>query len=133
MRGLLLAAAHSGNLDIADYWRMFESEERPLYGLRYTIYSSAEEPRSWKRHDWVPIPSGTDVDPLAIEIVKHELELPDSTAVSAASSRSYSPSLKRNSQPFPQRSNVWIHSTILAAPSRKCPNCSVVSPNYIVT
>ncbi|HYC54237.1 MAG TPA: hypothetical protein VEL28_04790 [Candidatus Binatia bacterium] len=77
MRGLLLAAALPHDTSRADYWRSFASDEPMLSGLR------AHDPFAGGGTILVEAarlgaePSGMDVDPLAVQIVKHELHPPD--------------------------------------------------------
>ncbi|MXX92779.1 MAG: hypothetical protein F4Y63_04895 [Chloroflexi bacterium] len=84
MRGLLLAASLPGDVDAETYWRLFESSQPALNGLHVhdpfagggsTLVEAARLGASV---------SGTDVDPLAVEIIKHEIEPVDQHAFSRA-------------------------------------------------
>jgi len=82
MRGLLLAAAMPHDTSRDDYWNLFASPEPTLVGLRaHDPFAGGgtilvEAARLGAR------PSGMDVDPLAVQIVKHELHPPDSVELS---------------------------------------------------
>lgn len=87
MRGLLLAAAMPHDTSRADYWTSFASAEPTLSGLR------AHDPFAGGGTILVEAarlgaePSGMDVDPLAVEIVKHELRPPDPEELKKAAAR----------------------------------------------
>ena len=77
MRGLLLAASLPEDTDAESYWSLFESSAPALSGLHVhdpfagggsTLVEAARLGASV---------SGTDVDPLAVEIVRHEIESVD--------------------------------------------------------
>jgi adenine-specific DNA methylase len=127
MRGLLLAAAHSEKLDLAEYWRMFASEERPLSELRVHDLFIGGGTTLVEASRLGALPSGTDVDPLAVEIVKHELELPDSTTVSAAAEELLAHLEEELADLFCQRSKHWTPLHYFWVRLVECPNCSVVS------
>ena len=81
-----MAAAYPANLPESDYWRMFASEEKSLLDLRVHDLFVGGGTTVVEAARLGALPSGTDVDPLAIEIVKHELESPDPAALRAAAS-----------------------------------------------
>ena len=87
MRGLLLAAALSDDTTRDDYWASFASVEPALSGLR------AHDPFAGGGTILVEaarlgaVPSGTDVDPLAVQIVEHELDPPDPAELEQAAAR----------------------------------------------
>jgi len=128
MRGLLLAAAHSENLDMADYWQMFASEERPLSALRVHDLFIGGGTTLVEGSRLGAIPSGTDVDPLAVEIVKHELELPDSTTLSAAARQLLAHLEEELADLFRKRSKHWTPLHYFWIRLVECPNCSAVAP-----
>ena len=87
MRGLLLAAALPDDTTRDDYWASFASTEPALAGLR------AHDPFAGGGTILVEaarlgaVPSGTDVDPLAVQIVEHELDPPDAAELEQAAAR----------------------------------------------
>ena len=87
MRGLLLAAALPDDTTRDDYWASFASAEPALSGLR------AHDPFAGGGTILVEaarlgaVPSGTDVDPLAVQIVEHELDPPDAAELERTAAR----------------------------------------------
>ena len=87
MRGLLLAASLPEDTDAATYWSLFESSAPALSGLHVhdpfagggsTLVEAARLGASV---------SGTDVDPLAVELVRHEIESVDEQVFGRAADR----------------------------------------------
>ena len=87
MRGLLLAAALPHHTSRDDYWASFASDEPTLSGLH------AHDPFAGGGTILVEAarlgaePSGMDVDPLAVQIVKHELRPPDASELKEAAAK----------------------------------------------
>lgn len=128
IRGLLLAAALPGDATIEAYWSRFASDEPILSGLRVhdlfvgggtTIVEAARLGAQ---------PSGTDVDPLAIEIVKHELERADARAVSTAAHELLTFLEKRLGHLFSSGRRTALHYFYLH--EVECPQCELTSPLY---
>ncbi len=74
MRGLLIASAMSANISVDDFWEMYASPAKILLGIRVhdpfvgggsTLVEAARLGADV---------SGGDIDPLAVEIVRHELQ-----------------------------------------------------------
>ena len=127
MRGLLLAAAYPANLPESDYWRMFASEEKSLLDLRVHDLFVGGGTTVVEAARLGAIPSGTDVDPLAIEIVKHELESPDPAALRAAASALLSDLEGDVASLFRKRTKRWTPLHFFWARQVECPKCGVTS------
>lgn len=127
MRGLLLAAACPGNMELAEYWRMFASEDTPLSGLRVQDLFVGGGTTLVEAARLGAIPSGTDVDPLAVEIVKHELNPPDPDALSAATLKLLSNLEREVGSLFRKKSKSWTPLHYFWVARVECPECSAVS------
>lgn len=127
MRGLLIAAAHSGDLDLSEYWRLFASAEKPLAGLRVHDLFVGGGTTLVEAARLGALPSGTDVDPLAIEIVKHELDLPDASALRSAASELSTYVEREVGWLFKKQSKAWTPLHYFWVRRVTCPHCATVS------
>ena len=73
MRGLVLAAAMPSDVSKQEYWSMYGSSAQPLRGLRVHDPFMGGGSTLVEAARLGAAVSGGDVDPLAVEIVKHEL------------------------------------------------------------
>ena len=130
MRGLLLAASLPEDTNAGTYWNLFESSAPALTGLHVhdpfagggsTLVEAARLGASV---------SGTDVDPLAVELVKHEIESVDEQAFGrAARPAARVPSAaSRASIPWTQHDVDTCHYFYLHEVT--CPNCAESGPLY---
>ena len=81
---MLLAAALPADASESEFWRLFASSGHPLHGLRVHDLFVGGGTTVVEAARLGAIPSGTDVDPLAISIVKHEIARPDSRLIAKA-------------------------------------------------
>ena len=84
IRGLLLASAlpASDNHDL--FWKLFSSAEPHLTGLRIHDMFAGGGAMLVEAARLGGTPSGTDVDPLAVKIISHELEPPPAAELAEA-------------------------------------------------
>lgn len=123
MRGLILAAALSSNTSIDEYWKAFASPDKTLTGLRVhdpfvgggsTLVEAARLGAEV---------SGGDIDPLAIEIVRHELQPAPASEIRAAGEELLSFLRVRYNDLYPTDTSAeiplhyfWLHEVT-------CPSC----------
>lgn len=130
MRGLLLAGALQASVTLTRFWELFRESTDALDGLRVFDPFAGGGSTLVEAARLGAIPCGVDVDPLAVKIVEHELEPPDSTDLATVSAKLL----------------TYLESTVghLHAPKRKgwtplhyfslqvvcCPQCSRTAPLY---
>jgi hypothetical protein len=86
IRGLLLASVLPANTKPAAYWERFASPATHLAGVRVHDMFAGGGAMLVEAARLGATPSGTDVDPLAVEIIRHELQLfPVSTSWTVSS------------------------------------------------
>jgi putative DNA methylase len=81
IRGLLLAASLPADTRREDFWKMFSTGEKHLDGFHVHDMFAGGGAMLVEAARLGAAPSGTDVDPLAVEIIKHELQPGSGTAV----------------------------------------------------
>lgn len=128
IRGLLLAAGLPSATTREEYWRHFGSDAPALQGLRvHDLFvgggTTIVEAARLGAH-----PSGTDVDPLAVEIVRHELERADADVLTAAAHELLLFLEKRVGHLFSSGRRTPLHYFYLH--EIECPSCGVPSPLY---
>lgn len=84
MRGLLLAAALPGSATESLFWDLFADSRPSLVGLHVQDPFAGGGSTLVEASRLGARSSGSDVDPLAVEITRHELDPPSSEAVRAA-------------------------------------------------
>lgn len=84
MRGILLAAALSAEVPIDEFWSAFASPAATLAGVRVHDPFAGGGSTLVEASRLGAAVSGGDVDPLAVEIVRHELSPPPADEVRAA-------------------------------------------------
>ena len=123
MRGLLLAAALPDDTTHDDYWAAFASAAPALSGLR------AHDPFAGGGTILVEaarlgaMPSGTDVDPLAVQIVKHELNPPDATELEQAAAQLASFVGAETAHLYTSSSQGWVPLHYFFLCEVTCPSC----------
>ena len=124
MRGLLLAASLPGDTDAGRYWTLFESSSLALSGLHVhdpfagggsTLVEAARLGASV---------SGTDVDPLAVELVRHEIESVDEHAFSRAADQLLEFVQQRVGHLFQGPDAGWTPVHYFYIHEVTCPDCS---------
>ncbi|MPZ20983.1 MAG: hypothetical protein GEV06_24240 [Luteitalea sp.] len=124
MRGLLLAAALPHDTTRDDYWTSFASAEPALSGLR------AHDPFAGGGTILVEAarlgaePSGMDVDPLAVQIVKHELCPPDATELKRAAARLAKFVQAKTAHLYAKTQKGWTPLHYFFVHEVTCPACS---------
>lgn len=124
MRGLILAAALSSDTPISEYWNSFASPNKSLTELRVhdpfvgggsTLVEAARLGADV---------SGGDIDPLAVEIVRHELRPAPDEEIRAAGEELLSFLRVRYSDLYPSDNSAemplhyfWLHEVT-------CPSCN---------
>lgn len=130
MRGLLLAAALPHDTTRDTYWASFASAEPALSGLR------AHDPFAGGGTILVEaarlgaVPSGTDVDPLAVQIVKHELRPPDAAELKQAAARLTQFVQAKTAHLYANTRQGWTPLHYFFVHDVTCPACSERNPLY---
>ena len=130
MRGLLLAASLPEDTDPETYWTLFESSAPTLKGLHVhdpfagggsTLVEAARLGASV---------SGTDVDPLAVELVRHEIESVDAQAFGRAADRLLEFLQQRVGHLFHGPKQRWTPVHYFYLHEVTCPDCGESGPLY---
>lgn len=130
MRGLLLAASLPANTDSETYWRLFKSSgpalsgrhvHDPFAGGGSTLVEAARLGASV---------SGTDVDPLAVEIVRHEIESVDGQAFERAADRLFEFLQRRVGHLFEGSESRWTPVHYFYIHEVTCPKCGECGSLY---
>ena len=130
MRGLLLAASLPEDTDAATYWSLFESSTPALSGLHVhdpfagggsTLVEAARLGASV---------SGTDVDPLAVELVRHEIESVDEQAFGRAADRLFEFLQQRVGHLFHGPDTEWTPVHYFYLHEVTCPVCGECNSLY---
>ena len=130
MRGLLLAASLPEDTGAEAYWSLFESSAPLLDGLHVhdpfagggsTLVEAARLGASV---------SGTDVDPLAVELVRHEIESFDEQAFDHAADRLFEFLEQRIGHLFQGLSAEWTPVHYFYLHEVTCPKCETCGPLY---
>ena len=128
--GLLLAASLPEDTDAGTYWSLFESSAPALSGLHVhdpfagggsTLVEAARLGASV---------SGTDVDPLAVELVRHEIESFDEQAFGRAADRLFEFLQQRVGHLFQGLSVEWTPVHYFYLHEVTCPDCGKCGPLY---
>ena len=130
MRGLLLAASLPEDTDAATYWSLFESSAPALSGLHVhdpfagggsTLVEAARLGASV---------SGTDVDPLAVELVRHEIESVDEQAFGRAADQLFEFLQQRVGHLFHGPNTKWTPVHYFYLHEVTCPVCGECNSLY---
>lgn len=130
MRGLLLAASLPEDTDPAAYWRLFESSAPALHGFHVhdpfagggsTLVEAARLGASV---------SGTDVDPLAVELIRHEIESVDDRAFGHATDRLFEFLQQRVGHLFHGPDRQWTPVHFFYIHEVTCPDCGRRGPLF---
>ena len=130
MRGLLLAASLPANIPMNTFWKMFGSDATPLAGRRIHDLFVGGGTTVIEASRLGAITSGTDVDPLAIEIVRHELRRPDAEAVRDAGEQLLAFLDKQTRDLFEGTSANWTPVHYFYVHEVECPGCREQRPLY---
>lgn len=130
MRGLLLAASMPASTRHDRFWELFRSDGRPLAGRRIHDLFVGGGTTIIEAGRLGATPSGTDVDPLAIEIVRHELRRPEAAAVRKTGNQLLELLDQEAGELFEGTSEEWTPVHYFSIHKVECPGCRVVSPLY---
>ena len=130
MRGLLLAASLPAKTSTNTFWELFGSDAAPLTGRRVHDLFVGGGTTVVEASRLGATASGTDVDPLAIEIVRHELRRPDVQAVRKAGEQLLAFLDKQTRELFEGTSAKWTPVHYFHVHEVECPGCRVRSPLY---
>ncbi len=127
IRALLLAAALPGDTTRSDFWRLFRSAGHPLHKLTVHDLFVGGGTTVVEASRLGATPSGTDVDPLAVAIVRHELARPDSRIVSAAGKELLEFLERSVGHLFRPSAAKWIPLHFFYLHQVECPHCTRAS------
>src|SRR5260370_13248612 len=124
IRGLLLAASLPANTPREDFWKMFSSGEKHLDGFHVHDMFAGGGAMLVEAARLGAAPSGTDVDPLAVEIMRHELRPASGAAVEKLSCALLEDLRSRFAHLFPSVTKKWIPLHYLYLHRVYCPKCA---------
>lgn len=127
IRGLLLAAALPDGFPESDYWRLFGSTGHPLHGKRVHDLFVGGGTTVVEAARLGALASGTDVDPLAISIVKHEITRPDPRQIQRAGDELLSFLRERVAHLFETAASKWTPLHYFYLHRVVCPKCADVA------
>ncbi len=130
MRGLLLAASLPPDTPADTFWRAFGSDEAFLTGRRVHDLFVGGGTTVVEAARLGATPSGTDVDPLAIEIVRHELRRPDARQVRRAGDKLLAHLGDQVGDLFKGKSRAWTPVHYFFVHEVACPGCHARGPLY---
>ena len=130
MRGLLLAAVLPAATSRDRFWELFSSPLPSLAGLRVHDLFVGGGTTVVEASRLGAIPSGSDVDPLAIEIVRHELHRPPAEAVAKSGEQLLAYLSKKAGELFVGTSKKWVPVHFFSVHEVTCPSCKRRNPLY---
>ena len=130
MRGLILAAALSDSASEAEYWRLFANSSPPLSGLTVHDMFAGGGTTLVEAARLGAVVSGTDVDPLAIEIVRHQLASLDADVLASAGDELLAFVSERTKLLFASKNAKWTPLHYFWLHCVSCPDCGRESPLY---
>jgi len=130
IRGLLLAAVLPGDTSNPEFWRLFRSTGHALEGHRVHDLFIGGGTTVVEAARLGATPSGTDVDPLAVAIVRHELRQPDSILVARAGGELLEFLEQKVGCLYADVADKWIPLHYFYLHRVKCPHCSQLSALY---
>jgi putative DNA methylase len=130
IRGLLLAADMPDTASLEDFWDKFREAKHHLEGKRVHDMFAGGGAMLVEASRLGATPSGTDVDPLAIEIVRHELDPPDAKTLAPIADRLLAALKKEFDSFYPGSCEdaIPLHYFYLHIVS--CPSCKTEGPLY---
>lgn len=130
IRGLLLASALPASADHDLFWELFSSAEPHLSGLRIHDMFAGGGAMLVEAARLGGTPSGTDVDPLAVKIVSHELEPPPAADLAKAGTEMLEAISKKVSSLFGGQQAGWTPLHFFYIHNVTCPGCRESSYLY---
>jgi putative DNA methylase len=130
IRGLLLASALPASRDHTLFWELFSSAEPHLTGFRIHDMFAGGGAMLVEAARLGGTPSGTDVDPLAVKIISHELEPPPRDELAKACNELLEAATKKVGPLFGNRRAGWTPLHFFYLHTVKCPECKESSCLY---
>lgn len=130
MRGLLLAAALPADTSASTFWKLFATDEPLLEGFTVHDLFVGGGTTLVEAARLGATPSGTDVDPLAVEITRHELERPDQMELRAAGKAMLAHIRRRVGHLYASPLKKWTPLHYFFLHQVCCPSCHSVSALY---
>lgn len=127
IRGLLLASALQSNASTESFWNLFASEGHPLNGWRVHDLFVGGGTTVVEANRLGADSSGTDVDPLAVRIVKHELRGLDPQRLERAAKDLIATLTARVAHLFAPTKKGWTPLHYFFVHRVVCPHCSCAS------
>ena len=128
MRGLLLASTLPASADISEFWEKYAAAHAHLAGTRVHDMFAGGGAVLVEAARLGATPSGTDVDPLAVEIVRHELQPPDEESLRNTLSELTRHLQEKLAHLFPSVSSAWTPLHYFYLHMVECPKCGTKGP-----
>ena len=130
IRGLLLASALPASENHDLFWKLFSSAEPHLTGFRIHDMFAGGGAMLVEAARLGGTPSGTDVDPLAVKIISHELEPPPAVELAKAASEMLRAVSAKVGLLFGSKRAGWTPLHFFYVRNVTCPECSKSSHLY---
>ena len=130
MRGVILAGALPSETPLSTYWETFEKADAPLRGVRVHDMFAGGGSSLVEAARLGATPSGSDVDPLAVKIIQHELEKPASSELRAGAKDLLAFLETRVGHLFSSTHKDWLPLHYFYVHLVTCPSCDVAAPLY---
>jgi putative DNA methylase len=130
IRGLLLASALPASTEPSLFWQLFSAAEPHLSGLRIHDMFAGGGAMLVEAGRLGATPSGTDIDPLAVKIISHELEPPPTPRLAEASAKLLKAVTKKVARLFGKERAGWTPLHFFYLHDVKCPRCQKNSCLY---
>ncbi len=123
IRGLLLASALPAAENHDLFWKLFSSAEPHLTGLRIHDMFAGGGAMLVEAARLGGTPSGTDVDPLAVKIISHELEPPPTAELAKAAAEMLKAVTEKVGPLFGSKRAGWTPLHFFYLHNVTCPGC----------
>lgn len=130
VRGLLLAASLPASTSATEFWAAFSSPEQHLRGLRAHDPFLGGGAVLLEAARLGAVPSGSDVDPLAVEIVQHELDRLDEAAIADSSKKLMAAIRAECGALYSTTQKGWTPLHYFYLHEVSCPKCKKTSALY---
>jgi putative DNA methylase len=130
MRGILLAAALEASTPLTRFWQLFRHSTDALEGLRVFDPFAGGGSTLVEAARLGAVPCGVDVDPLAVQIVAHELDPPNSTDVATVGATLLAHLESTIGHLYASTHKGWTPLHYFSIQVVSCPQCSRTTPLY---
>ena len=130
IRGRPLASALPASEDHDLFWKLFSSPEPHLRGLRIHDMFAGGGAMLVEAARLGGTPSGTDVDPLAVKIISHELESPPAAELAKAAAEMLNSVTEKVGLLFGSKRSGWTPLHFFYVHNVTCPECRKSSHLY---